>query len=362
MTTWYDLPREVHDQILRFFCLDIIDRYKTTSKDSVDQALDECCTLRPNWTNTPAALKDLYSAIRTCRSFYRSIVHIIKIDDETPIQVLQEMQRNIVEAIVLCDTGHAWPIGVCASMAGFFWRNPEIHMDVGLMIRVLSMLAYENLAILLPHLEEWVAEHATPALKDLDIELCELSPGGRGDVPDYSVVVQPGSYEIKLSGNRSKYQAIRSINGLYEGGLFMKLVETDIGAPLPGRNFTTTERGYTMLQKKFNNTVLAKVPLLREVHKAEPDTWWLFRISDDIWFLVDYGGKRFWGNFCKLDFCYWDDIWDPTSWKVGSRGRRLQRDWFLYVDIFGPADYPAPGEAERQGKAIVVGGRVDIGS
>ena len=164
------------------------------------------------------------------------------------------------------------------------------------------------------------------------------TPANFGDTPECTVILQPGSHGIKFGDEIKKHQRIRSIKRVIPWFLFTKLLEQDYGRPLPGRNYTTIEREYTLFQKKLNDEAVVKMPLLRDVQNSEPDTWWLFAISTDIWFLVDYRGKRFYGNGCKTSMRYWEAKWTPASWKVGPKGRTLNRDWFQFTDLLGLAD------------------------
>src|SRR5271170_1868514 len=225
MGTWHDIPPEIHDHILRLFCLDIISTY-ADNRDRFDEVLD-CHKLQPNWAKPPQVLKHFASAIRTCRSFYNSIVHIIKIDGESPVDELQERQRYRIEIIMQCSRGQHWPIELYTAMAGLFWRNPCIYDDAEFMVQVMSSLAYESLALFLPHLGEWVVEYASRVSEeDWDITGCELyHAGDRGDPYDYSMVIHPGSYEIQFRTDSPTPQAIRSINGLYQGSRYMRQLE-----------------------------------------------------------------------------------------------------------------------------------------
>jgi hypothetical protein len=53
--------------------------------------------------------------------------------------------------------------------------------------------------------------------------------------------------------------------------------------------------------------------------------WWIFTLDgshaewDYRWIIVDYGGKRMWGDMCRQTLCFWDDIWEPRTWKIGKK-------------------------------------------
>jgi hypothetical protein len=89
-----------------------------------------------------------------------------------------------------------------------------------------------------------------------------------------------------------------------------------------------TEEEYTLRQAELNKKFLDKFSVLRDIDSSESDTWWLFALSPGDWYLVDYEGKRMWGSLCEPIMCYWDDVWEPTSWKLGSEGRKFGPFWF----------------------------------
>ena len=102
------------------------------------------------------------------------------------------------------------------------------------------------------------------------------------------------------------------------------------------RSYSTTDRGFALLQAKMNKNLIDRFPVFRDIHNSEPDTWWLFVMEEDRWYLVDYEGKRMWGSKCKPILCYWDDMWDSKSWTLGLEGIELGLDWFLFPDLAAP--------------------------
>lgn len=85
----------------------------------------------------------------------------------------------------------------------------------------------------------------------------------------------------------------------------------------------------TLRQAEMNEELAANFAVVRDIYNSGPDSWWLFSQCPDQCFLVDYVGKRMWGSESIPVMCYWgDDVWDPTSWKLGSEGRKFGKEWF----------------------------------
>ena len=289
----------------------------------------------PNDLETPECLKDFSAAMQTCRSFHNSIVRV-KFDGLSVSERLQFAQRSKIDMIMKSRCGHPWPIEIYIGWAGSFWKNPAILHDVEFMVKVISSLAYESLALFLPHLGNWVSTCSSPASEeDWAIQDCALQFEADSGDWAHSIVFQPGSRDVEFYPELSGYQQIRSVNGLYQGSEYKKFEETKVRRYLEGTlpRKTRTDRVNTLLQNKMNKVLLEKFPFLREIHDSAADTWWLFALEKSRWYLVDYGGKRIWGSGCKPIMCYWDDVWDPTSWKLGVEGCELGPEWFLFADF-----------------------------
>lgn len=333
MGTWYDLPPEIHDHILRFFCIDIIGDYLDALPPEDPWFL--YYNGHPRRADTPESLKNFSSALKTCRSFLNSIVHNIKVDGMPPVKTLQDLQRyNML--ILLSRDDRPWPIQLFTAWAGVFWKNPAICNDVEFMVKVMLLLAYESLAMLLPHLEEWVKTFASRIPEgERGTQNCALIFEGNSRVGRHEAVFRAGSYDVQFHDALLERNAIRSVSGLYEGSEFKKDRERQLRFSDSGR-YSTTDRGFALLQAKMNKDLIDRFPIFRDIHNSEPDTWWLFVMGVDRWYLVDYEGKRMWGSKCEPILCYWDDMWDSKSWKLGLEGSELGQDWFLFPDLAAP--------------------------
>jgi len=176
--SWNSFPLEIHDQILRFFCKDIIDQYASLESNPRDYE---------HWTtvselrlpSVPSCLQDISSASRVCHAFYQSIARDIKIDSRPTMTHLQTLQLKKIRVLAAYfdppttdwrDQGvHNVHVGVFVKEAGVFWRNPLILEHPDDISAVLQLLQRSSLMMVLPHLKEWVFRHAT--LKEEDGEM-----------------------------------------------------------------------------------------------------------------------------------------------------------------------------------------------
>jgi hypothetical protein len=334
MGTWYDLPPEIHDHILQFFCIDIIDDYIDAFPPKDPSLL--YYNGHPRRADTPESLKNFSSALQTCRSFFNSIVHHINVEGVPAVQTLQDFQRLKILLLISRGGDRPWPIQFFTAWAGVFWKNPAICNDLEFMVKVMSSLAYESLALLLPHLEEWVnAFQSRISEGERGMLNCALIFEGDSSLDAHQAVFRAGSYDFQLHQGLFDHYAIRSVSGLYEGCEFKKDREMQLRFPNSGR-YSTTDRGFASLQAKMNKNLIDRFPIFRDIHNSEPDTWWLFVMQVDRWYLVDYKGKRMWGSKCEPIPCYWDDMWDSKSWKLGLDRSELGPDWFLFPDLAAP--------------------------
>jgi len=337
MGTWYDLPPEIHDHILKYFCFDVILEY--CGKMPASAHLLQYDHSRLTLDDVPRSFKNFSSALRTCRSFRYSILSTIKIGGQRtlpgvrPVEFLSSLARCKLHSLLKYQP---LPIGGLTAFAGIFWKNPSISSDVLFMWNIMSSLAHESLASLLPHLGEWLVTHSIRVSDGNGarnvLYAVHLEADGRNSAT--TVVFRAGSY-VKRDITRSALfgypdlPVICSLNGLYYGSEYLKA--EDPKWYFSGR-YTTTNRGFASRQAKMNKQLLEDFPVFREIHNSEPDTWWLIKLMDH-WYVVDYGGKRMLGGSCKPVMCYWDDVWDSTTWKLGLEGQEYGRDWFHCPDL-----------------------------
>jgi hypothetical protein len=331
MANWNSLAPEVHEIILSFVCQNIIDEYTPVYLQDINEAQNKLITLDvPVWSSkSPSSLRDFVALLLSCRSFYYSVTGII-IDGESPITKLQSIQDDkcvvIHQILIGGDLTHTSPpvvsIYTITTLVGFFWKNPLVLKKPDTIMKVLDSLDQESLIVFIPHLEEWVLQSVTPMPEDREFRVVYTKrtlDNEIYEVDEALVVFQSGSWV----GPMCDFGCVMSIRGLYEGSEFARL------GPL--RNTTNA----IIVQQRINGYTLANCPVLRYMD-GSPVEWVLFELSrprsvKPWWIVVDYSGRRIWGNFCApTEMCVWEDIWDPKSWKFG-----LDNAFFPDWKIFG---------------------------
>src|SRR5208282_6115015 len=96
MTTWHQLPPEIHDQILYFFSLQVIDEYKQLGVDPWKEENTSVLELDFDWPHPVACLQHFSWALRVSRYFNNALNFVIKIDNKTPVEMLQMLQYDRV--------------------------------------------------------------------------------------------------------------------------------------------------------------------------------------------------------------------------------------------------------------------------
>ena len=168
--------------------------------------------------------------------------------------------------------------------------------------------------MLIPHLEEWVTQHSNPMPAQRTYAARRLADGGA--IERYSVAYVPVFQAGSWIGPEGIWGHIWSIKGLYEGSEYQERAER-----ITERRRSLTTRAYAMMQQRANRQLIEHCPVLRELGRAS-DEWWLFSFTHRQyrrwWILVNYREKWIWGNMCEPELCVWDDLWEPSSWKVGE--------------------------------------------
>jgi len=93
-----------------------------------------------------------------------------------------------------------------------------------------------------------------------------------------------------------------------------------------------------------NEELIQRFPVLDGFRKGAGE-WWLFILpkasldseTEIFWVMVDYRGKRMWGNMCEKKMCFWKDPWNLKTWKLGEKKeaftkRWVIKDWVSYDD------------------------------
>ena len=196
MGTWNDLPPEIRDIILNFFCYSIVHEFVELGKDPW-----RGCDLYwvPRGPKSPASFTNLLSALRTCRYFQFVIQDIIKIDNTSTIEKLELLQYKRVHDLAIRIPVHGLPTSIVArfkELAGKFWVNPHVMSSLNLMEELLEALPVESRTLIIPHLRTWLFRHARPAKPTQ--KYCTITIGWKwGDHFHTRVKFRRGSFKVK---------------------------------------------------------------------------------------------------------------------------------------------------------------------
>jgi hypothetical protein len=300
MTTWNSLPGEIHLHILRTFCAEIINEFKSLSAEIIGQFNDQFKSLLESlraestidpavqsyfdtnyepplaWPPAPASLKSFVAAIATCRDFNYIILHQVKFDGLCLIELLHNHQKDSV--IGLTKNGHL-NMKLFYQAAGCFWKNPYFLNNRWYNHFVLQWATMRSSQLLLPHLEPWVnncvQSDERPGDDDEDMTLGFLG-GAQGETMSSS------------------------------GGV--KWIE-------PGRALASVGSAWT-----------SSCPCLavQDVIQSPPEQWWVFwpMVMSDVeafeleWRLVNYKEQRMYVGPNALEALVWKgrDVYDMSTW------------------------------------------------
>jgi hypothetical protein len=206
-------------------------------------------------------------------------------------------------------------VGLFMKLAGVFWKNPMILDRDEMILGVLQLLKKSSVMMLLPHLKEWFHSSATPG---------ESAKGyvefNSPDIMDSAAFRTCGIGSFKREeGNVCFY----TVNGLYRGFLREKHI--------PRHGPRPSNEECRQLQALRNSEQKAKYPVLRLVDDAEPQSWWIVGLGDQIyqeyWFLVNFEKRIFWHTRLRDVICVWSDgdgIWSPELWGLVEAASGLE--------------------------------------
>jgi hypothetical protein len=199
----------------------------------------------------------------------------------------------------------------------FSGRIPWFSENLKIMMKALVSLTPDSLILLIPQLEEWVLQNATPTrVGRKGHEIVDLDPW----CPDrrygpHTVALEYGSWEgVRVHGG-----GFGSIKGLYQAP---KKVDA-------GQRGKATKSQSESQEEHWE--AFRVCPVLKKLERSS-DEWWFSFFLDEAprwWIVVDYRWRRIWGNFREPQMCVWSDIWNLKSWKITSH---TFRQWFSSVD------------------------------
>src|SRR5277367_3006040 len=150
------------------------------------------------------------------------------------------------------------------------------------MMSILSVLSHKDLTMLIPHLEEWVLQHAIAKTDDIPSYVDKYI--WLMDYRVHTALFQVGS-SISPGGYWSH---IISVKSLYQGPEY-EIEETN-RANLRATGFNErTVKTEASAQERENRELLKSYPALKELENSNGEWWlWSFRTGGLSWVLVDY--------------------------------------------------------------------------
>jgi len=257
----------------------------------------------------------------------------LNINGQNPIHMLlQAEQKKKCELIVANVPAGAFrchesiPVGGLMQIVGIFWQNPLICGDFDFMMSIMSVLDQQGLIMLIPHLEEWVMQHATARTDDIGsyVNRAVQVYEERNWLMDvYTAVFQVGSL-IFPGRTQSPILSVPIISVKSPMISVKSLCYGSNPADSHADGFLSLTEGEhaSALAKKRNRELLKDIPALKEFEHSNGVEWWLWSFKVGELVLVDYRGKRIWGNLCDVTkMVFWDDIWEVKTWRLRKNGR-----------------------------------------
>jgi hypothetical protein len=170
MATWNDLPFEIRDRIVYFFCLDIITEYDSAPTDIFNPEyykLDEGKQISSVKLAPPECLSHFGAAVRTSRYFYLSMTNRIMFDDRSAALALKRMQADkfdeLYDNTIDYDFQHKH-LDALAAVIGFYWNNPYcLEKSHIFTFFLLHFVRSDCVPSYLPVLRRWLSNQATSA-------------------------------------------------------------------------------------------------------------------------------------------------------------------------------------------------------
>ena len=252
MATWNSLPTEIRNLILHYFCLNVIEEYDDLHIDWNNEEYNAPAKLK--WPKPPECLSSLASVLHTCHYFHDAITRIIKIDDESVVKILQELQ--FYKLIEVQSDLYGFPnphIGQYFNTVGYFWRNPRHAKKVYFIGSLRLWDDPKSSLMLIPHLEDWVKYNTSSASNHREQIHLTLSD-------------MEGNAKLILLTD-SEGQCIHAGSNILEIHPIVKFYEVrDENNPK-----ATRHHGFERL------------PIVQDITNSDTHSWWLFRRSSYQW-------------------------------------------------------------------------------
>jgi hypothetical protein len=207
--TWNDLPPEITNEIFIYVCKYIIEEFEMYGRDPWNPDYQNYAPIKLG-PEGPYPLRLYTNLLHTCRFFYQTITHGIKIDGESVVEILQKVQHDAFSQILdgLANRDCAlWfrIVPITVKLVGFFWNNPSIREDA-LIVDFYGMISHRDGANLIPYFDNFISD----LVKDQGLR---SFPSGFLILLESAVYIRIGTYVWTGNGDEIEVMSIAGIEG-----------------------------------------------------------------------------------------------------------------------------------------------------
>jgi hypothetical protein len=168
----------------------------------------------------PYPLRLYTNLLHTCRSFYDIISHVIKIEGERVVYILQKLQHDAFSQILdgLAERECSFwfrIVPITVKLVGFFWNNPSIRAEDA-MVDFFGMVSHRDGANLIPYFDNVISDLVNDqGLKSF--------PSGFLILLESAVYIRIGTYVWSGNGDEIEVMSIAGIEGFKLSNRGMKV-------------------------------------------------------------------------------------------------------------------------------------------
>src|SRR5437762_10450559 len=194
MATWWDMPTELRDMVVYWFCMMIVNEFANLDNDDPIQFPHR---IPGDNIKTPTCLSSFSSVLKTSRYFRETLTKTVKINKLPAVEILQSMQYQKVQQLVgemhvrnvIQDHGPPH-LDIFRKKAGPFWANPKVLNEVQTLPAILFFASDDDVLSLLPRLQPWLLRHGRPVTNSLENDgLSSCFKSGSLEIRGYSMEI-----------------------------------------------------------------------------------------------------------------------------------------------------------------------------
>lgn len=244
-------------------------------------------------------------ALRVCRHFNNALNSVIKIDNKTPVEILQLLQYDrICEVLDVIEVdSNRRPIDSIdvvffTKLAGNYLKNTLVIGSFNVIQRILTGFQFNSCWILIPRLKEWLDRHATQTrcshFKTIRVLVFD---GEQSD--DFGNLMSFKLGRRMLQGEGFSAHTIERVASDED-------IEVCSNCHIPHVFACNT-----------------KLRMVQDIMLSESNSWWIFHMycfdevdEDEGWFLMNYTLGKIYIGPDGSGGCYPDrGCWDPYRWR-----------------------------------------------